>query len=132
LKDEIAAMLEAARHKLRASRLLLGAGEYGDAASRAYYAVYHSISALHLTQDRTYSSHAQAIGKFNKFYVKEGVFPQVYAKTIARLFEDRQTGDYGIAPGVTQSEAEQDVVDAEQIVQAIRLFIGECSFEQDK
>jgi len=120
-------ILKAAKHKLRAARLLLEAGEYGDSASRAYYAVYHAISAVHLDSGKTYSSHAQAIGNFNKEYVMEAVFPKTYTKTINRLFEDRQSGDYSIDPGLTREEAEQDVEDAEHIVRTIEEYLSDKS-----
>jgi uncharacterized protein (UPF0332 family) len=96
LKEEIRLTLEAAERKLRAAELLLEAGELGDAASRTYYAVFHAISAVHLSQGETYSSHAQAIGRFNEKYVKTGIFPATFTKIVTRLFEDRQTGDYSI------------------------------------
>jgi len=84
LKTAIASTLEAAEHKLRAAKLLLEAGELGDAASRAYYAVFHAISAVHLVRGQTYSSHAQAIGSFNKKYVRSGTFPTTFTK-IAKM-----------------------------------------------
>jgi len=45
---ESEALLTAAESKLKAAELLLNAGMNGDAVSRAYYAVFHAISALHL------------------------------------------------------------------------------------
>jgi len=43
----IARLLSAADAKIHASELLLREGHNGDAASRAYYGVFHAISALH-------------------------------------------------------------------------------------
>lgn len=47
---ECDALLAAAEAKLRAADLLLAEGLPDDAASRAYYAAFHAVSALHLAQ----------------------------------------------------------------------------------
>ena len=59
MREELAAMLALAEEKLRAARLLLEGEAWGDASSRAYYAAFHAVSAALLSQDETYSSHAQ-------------------------------------------------------------------------
>jgi hypothetical protein len=40
------------------------------------------------------------------------------------LFENRQSGDYDVLPGVTEPEARPDVADAQRIVEAIRRFLN--------
>lgn len=124
MSPEIRDILEAANAKLQAADLLLRENLCGDAASRAYYAAFHAISALHLSRGNTFSSHSQLIGRFNKDYVRTGLFPPEFTRIMARLFEDRQSGDYDIAPSITQDEARQDVNDARKIVEGIRVHLG--------
>ena len=69
-----AALLTAAQPKLEAAAMLHASGMHGDAASRAYYAAFHAVSALHLTAGNSFSSHAQVIGRFNKDFVRTGLF----------------------------------------------------------
>jgi len=123
LKEEIRSILGKASAKPEAARILLGADAWDDAASRAYYAAFHAVSAVHLSRDNTYSSHAQLIGRFNKDFVKTGLFPQEYTRILARLFEDRQAGDYDVVGTMTEAEARQDVEDAEKIVAAIADYL---------
>lgn len=79
-------ILETAEAKLKAAELLLREHIYGDAASRAYYAAFHAISALHLSQGNTFSSHAQLIGRFNRDFVRTGLFPPELTRIMTRLF----------------------------------------------
>lgn len=72
----------------------------------------------------TYSSHAQVLGTFNKEFVRSGIFPKEFTTLLTRLFEDRQSGDYDIMPGLTETEARQDVADAQQIVEAVHHFLA--------
>ncbi len=98
MTPESEALLTAAQSKLKAAELLLNAGMNGDAVSRAYYAVFHAISALHLASGNSYSSHAQLIGRFNKDFVRTGTFPPALSRAVTRLFEDPQLGHYDATP----------------------------------
>ncbi len=116
-------LLLAAQGKLRAAELLLTAGLHGDASSRAYYAAFHAISALHLSRGNTFSSHAQLIGRFNKDFVRTGVFPPEFTRVVTRLFEDRQVGDYDAMAEITGDQSTQDVADARRLVEAISAYL---------
>ena len=93
-------------------------------SSRAYYAAFHAVSAALLSRGETYSRHGQVLGAFNRALVPTGLFPKEFTALLTRLFENRQSGDYGVLPGVTEAEARQDVADAQRIVEAIRRFLS--------
>jgi uncharacterized protein (UPF0332 family) len=78
----------------------------------------------------SYSTHAQVLGRFNKEFIQTGIFPREFTKLLTRLFEDRQSGDYDVEPGLTETEARQDVADGERIVVAVRQFLE--STEKDR
>ena len=59
MKPELATLLDVAEEKLRAARLLVQGGAWGDASSRAYYAAFHAVSAALLSRGQTYSRHSQ-------------------------------------------------------------------------
>lgn len=119
LTPEVAALLAHARAKLEAARVLLAARAPGDAASRAYYAAFHAVSAVLVARGQAYSSHAQVLGAFNRDFVHAGTFPREFTAILARLFEDRQTGDYDPTASLDAAEAERDVQDAQRIVDAV-------------
>jgi len=100
------ALLATAAAKLRAADLLIAEGLPDDAASRAYYAAFHAVSALHLAEGNAFSSHAQLIGRFNKDFVRTGRLPLEYARILTRLFQDRQLGDYGAPASISHEQAQ--------------------------
>ena len=53
-----------------------------------------------------------------------GLLPKEFTALLTPLFENRQSGDHGILPGVTETEARQDVADAQRIIEAIRRFLS--------
>lgn len=65
---------------LRSAKLLLDAEEYRGANNRAYYAIYHAISAVHALEGKAYRRHKDAISNFNKDYVHTEVFPRIYGR----------------------------------------------------
>ena len=123
MNPESAALLAAAADKLQAAQILLEAGLNDDVASRAYYAVFHAISALHLENGNAFSSRAQTIGRFNKDFVRTGIFSPVFTRIVTRLFEDRQLGDYDATSKIPPDQAAQDLLDARAIVEAIQIYI---------
>jgi uncharacterized protein (UPF0332 family) len=116
-------LIAAAEAKLLAAELLLRESLHGDAALRAYYAVFHAISALHLACDNSFSSHAQLIGRFNRDFVRTGIFPPTFTRIVTRLFEDRQLGDYDATFEIGRDQAAQDVADAREVVAAIHAHL---------
>ena len=123
MKAELNGMLVKARSKLRAAHVLLESGSWSDAGSRAYYAVFHAISAALLSIGESYSSHAQVIGMFNRRFVHTSQFPREFTAILTRLFEDRQSGDYDVTIELTEAEAREDVADAATVVDAVARFL---------
>jgi uncharacterized protein (UPF0332 family) len=123
MTPESQALLAAANAKLKAAELLLKEGLAGDAASRAYYAVFHAISAVHLANGNTFSSHAQLIGRFNKDFVRTGLFAPEFTRIVTRLFQDRQLGDYDATTAIPDTQARQDIDDAHRLIDAIRVYL---------
>ncbi len=124
MRNELDALLALSDEKLRAAQLLVQGGAWGDASSRAYYAAFHAVSAALLSRDETYSRHGQVLGAFNRSFIHTGVFPRKFTVLLTRLFENRQSGDYDVLPGVTEDEARQDIADAQGIIEAIRQFLS--------
>lgn len=125
--DVLRAMLAKADEKLEAARQELSAGLWGDAASRAYYATFHALSAVLASKGMTFSTHSQVIGTFNREFVKTGLFPSDTARKIQRLFEDRQTADYDWQVTVDEATAQEDLAAAESLVVACRSHLGLAS-----
>lgn len=96
---------------------------YDEAASRAYYAVFHSLQAALLTLGLSFSKHSSVIGYFNKEFIHKGMFPKEFSQKIERIFEDRHIGDYGYEESISKTDSAKDIADAEAIVNAIEKYL---------
>ena len=124
--ETLRAILAKADEKPASAERDLAADFPGDASSRAYYAVFHAITAALATRGLSFSSHAQTIGAFNREFVKTGVLSPNTTRQLQRLFEDRQTADYDWVTVVDAQTATEDVANARTIVEACRRVIGDA------
>jgi len=120
---QIQEMLRKADRKLAVALRLLETGDWEDASSRSYYAVFHAICAVLWNDGKTFSSHAQTLGTFNRDYVRAGAFPKGFTRILNRLFKDRQKGDYDFLFPIEEQEAREDVRDAREVVRACTAFL---------
>ena len=118
-------MLEKAQRALALARAILVRGDYDFAASRAYYAAYYAVLALLRSRGISTSRHSGALSEFGRVFLKTGIFARELGKSLQRLFDDRQRGDYEPGVSVSERDAEQDIAAAERIVTSIETFMGE-------
>lgn len=94
-------------------------GLYDEAASRAYYAVFHAMQAVLLTKELAFSKHSGVKEGFNREFIHAGTFPKEFHAIMERLFRDRNIGDYSYDKSVDAEESERDIRDAEKVLKAI-------------
>jgi uncharacterized protein (UPF0332 family) len=115
--------LEAVMAKARTSLVLAKEhhtkGLSDEAASRAYYAVFHAVQAALLTKGLAFSKHSGVKEGFNREFIHAGTFPKEFHAIMERLFRDRNIGDYSYDKSVDAEESERDIRDAEKVIQAI-------------
>ena len=121
---EIKRIIEKGIEKLTVAEELYTKGHYDDASSRAYYAVYHCITAVLFIKRLTYSTQSQTIGAFNKEYIKTNIFPNDFTSKIQKLFDNRQLGDYDVYKKITKKMAEIDIKNAKVIIDKIIEYIN--------
>ena len=78
---------------MQSARILYDAGQLKGANNRAYYAIYHAISAVHALDGNAYKRHKDALANFNKEYVKTEVFSRNLGRKIAAAEEIRHASD---------------------------------------
>jgi len=121
--DKIQAALSTAKEKLSSAKVLLEAKHFADAASRAYYCAFHSISAVLLSKGLIFSSHGQAIGAFNREFVKTEIFPKHFGRWLIKMQSDREAGDYRTRSPIGEQIAAEDTKMAEEILKACRQYL---------
>jgi uncharacterized protein (UPF0332 family) len=100
-------------------------GLWRGVINRSYYAMFYTILALAVEQDKIAAKHTAAISFFDREYVKTGIFPKEFSKALHLLFDRRQSNDYGEIWEVDEDEALQALQDATNFVQAIKTHLGE-------
>jgi len=115
LPEEIQAALSTAKEKLSSAKILLEAKHFADAASRAYYCAFHSIGAVLFSKGLTFSSHGQAIGAFNREFVKTEIFPKHFGRWLIKMQSDREAGDYRTRSPIGEQIAIEDTKMAEEV-----------------
>jgi uncharacterized protein (UPF0332 family) len=128
LKEQIKAIIKKAKRSIKAAKGLIENEDYDFASSRLYYAVFYAMEAVLLTREISSSKHTGVIGQFNRFYIKEGIFPKSFSKIISRLFRERQEGDYGFYVDISEEEILKDVKSAELFLKKINEYLKEGDY----
>ncbi|MGH7493054.1 MAG: HEPN domain-containing protein [bacterium] len=132
LRMQLAPMIEKAERSLAAARYCIAAKDHDFASSRAYYAAFYAMDAILATQNLSFSKHAGVIAAFNQQFIKLGIFPKDFSKMIERLFRERQMGDYGYEPSISETDAVEDIRVAQQLINAISDYLVQNSFLEKK
>ena len=117
--------IETAKSDINSAKILLEAGEFRGANNRAYYGIYHGISAIHALDGNVYKRHKDALANFNKNYIKTEVFPKTLGRKIAEAEEIRHASDYDDFYIATREEAEEQILTAEELIDCIEKFVRE-------
>lgn len=125
MKDLVRYRLEKAEVDLTSAKALLDLKDFLGANNRAYYSIYHSISAVQGLDGKTYKRHKDAIANFNKDYVKTEIFPRMLGHKIALASEIRHSSDYDDFYIATRAESEEQIKTAEELLQAVNSYIDE-------
>lgn len=124
-KDLVLYRIQTARTDLNSARILLSAEEYRGANNRAYYAIFHAINAVHALNGNAFRRHKDAIGNFNKNYVKTEIFPREIGRKISEAEEIRHASDYDDFYIATKEEAEEQIMTADELIRLIEIYCKE-------
>ena len=122
-KDLVLYRLEAAKSDVKSAEILLKAGEYRGANNRAYYGIYHAVSAIHALDGNAYKRHKDALANFNKDYIKTEIFPRTIGRKIAEAEEIRHASDYDDFYIATREEAEDQIATALELIEMIEHYL---------
>lgn len=121
-KDLVLHRIQTAKSDLNAARILLNAEEYKGANNRAYYAVFHAINAVHALKGNGYKRHKDAIGNFNKDYVKTEIFPREIGRKVSEVEEIRHASDYDDFYIASREETERQIAVTNEFLQLVEKY----------
>jgi uncharacterized protein (UPF0332 family) len=109
-----------ARNALKSAELLVNVSA-DDAASRAYYAAFHAVSAAFALRDQTFRRHGAVRAAVHREWVKTGIWSVDLGADFDAIWELRDMGDYGGRQHVATEDAVAAVEAARRILDAVRL-----------
>ena len=112
-------LLNKSRDSLHAARILLLEEMFDFSASRSYYAMFYAVQAILLSKELSFSKHSAVIAAFGREFAKPGIVPVELHRYLIEAQEDRNVGDYGIGPGITREEAQEQIVRAEELIRIV-------------
>lgn len=89
-----------------------------SAASRAYYAAFHALTALFALRGQSFKKHAALRAALHKDLIKSREWPMERGKDYDLLTELRETSDYGEMARITEQDARRAVEAAQRIIAA--------------
>lgn len=122
VKDLALHRIETAKSDIKSAQILLDAGEYRSSNNRAYYGIYHAISAIHALDGNSYKKHEDALANFNKEYVKTEIFPRNIGRRISEAAEIRHASDYDDFYIATKAEAEEQIDTALEVLELVQRY----------
>jgi uncharacterized protein (UPF0332 family) len=105
---------------LRDADLLLANGGFDGAASRAYYAAFHAVTALFALDGRIFTKHAALEAAVHRDLVKDGKWATELGRDFSFCVELRGVGDYGTEVRIDAKQATDAIASARRILVAIR------------
>lgn len=130
--DDIGGIWDLAQHRfdtakenLHDARQSFATGSYRAANNRAYYAVFHAISACLAIEQKSFKSHAQVIGCFNKDFVHTGIFPKDLTAKIKECQKVREFSDYQDFFFGTKEETEKQIATADLLIKLVGEYLQE-------
>lgn len=121
-KDLCLYRIQTAKDNLKSARILLEAEEYKGANNRAYYAIFHAVNVVHALNGNSFKRHRDAIGNFNKNYVKTEIFPREIGRKISEAEEIRHASDYDDFYIASRQESERQVAAADEFIRLVEQY----------
>lgn len=122
IDDLVRYRIETAKSDLKSAYILLKEEEYRGANNRAYYAIYHAISAINALDGKSYKRHKDTLANFNKDYVRTEIFPKDIGRKIAQAEEIRHASDYDDFYIATKEKTEEQIMTAKELIEQIEAY----------
>ncbi|MFQ5706681.1 MAG: HEPN domain-containing protein [bacterium] len=125
LREESHKLIARANENIDEMRILLESSYFFGAVNRAYYAIFHAVSALLLVDGKQFSSHKALISYFGKHYSKTGRVPTDFHRIFLDAYAIQQRADYDYDAVVSREQAQGIASNARKIVKYVENKINE-------
>ena len=117
--------LEQAKEDLIAAKAMYDLKLYKSANNRAYYSIFHSITAILALEPIDFKKHKDVQSYFNKNYVNTEIFPKTMGRRIAEASKMREDSDYDDEFVVNPEKTKKQIDTAIELVELTEKYIEE-------
>lgn len=123
--NEADLFLDRSRRAFNAAELLLSSGYPEFAASRVYYAIFYTATALCDRRDVHTRRHGRLISEYGRLFARTQELDPAYHWLLRAAFDLRQYADYGAQPVVAAGRLERFIADGQDFLAAARSYLAE-------
>jgi len=117
VKEFAGSQWQRARRIIQTSSMLVES-DPESAASRAYYAAFHALTALFALRGQSFKKHTALRAALHRDLIKSGEWPRERGKDYDLLTELREASDYGEMARIIDQDARRAVEAAQRIIAA--------------
>lgn len=114
--DVVRHRLMVAKDDLESAKLTFEAEKFRAANNRAYYSIFHTISAVLAKEGVAFKRHKDTLSYFNKNYIYTEIFPNELGRKIVKAEEIRHASDYDTFYIASKEVTAQQIQTAEQLL----------------
>ncbi len=115
--------MDIAREDLQVAGENMAAGHLRAANNRAYYSIYHSITAVLALEGTAFKRHKDTLAYFNKTYIRNGIFPKTLGRQISTAEMVRHASDYNEFYIVSKEETQKQIGCAQELLELAEQYI---------
>ena len=115
--------IEKARRAYEEALVLLEKEFWSGAAGRLYYAIFHAVSGLLISDKHQVNSHKGSHILFSNYYIKPGALPNSFGTLYSQLESMREESEYNCTYDVDPDDLKQRIAPAKQMIDTIEQLI---------
>ena len=115
--------LEKAERTFAEERLLREGCLWGTLANRLYYALFHAVSALLISEGFEVGTHKGAVIRFQQYFVKTQRFSIEDGRFYSQMQTMRENADYNCSYDVSEEEILARIEPTRLLIEKIKKFI---------
>lgn len=130
--DYLRYKLERSREDMSDARDLLRAGKYRLSINRAYYAVFHIVSATLATMGHERSKHSGVESAFHQYMIKPGLIEPEHSTTYKLARKWREDADYAVGKTFTEEVARDILEQCDRLVERMERYLHESGLLSER
>jgi uncharacterized protein len=123
--DYLKAKIDRSREELKDSRDLFDQGRYRLAVTRAYYGIFHIVSATLAAMGHVRSKHSGIEAAFHQYLIRTGLLGKELGVTYKLARKLREDADYGIDKLITEEMAKDIIEQCQRLEEHVEAYLIE-------